>query len=290
MTRLIRNESDLLIGMLALKRGLIDHVQLLSAFDVWEAGENGSMAEILVLQGALEESDVCEIKGEVDDAKRAISATVAYVRSDAGEEHRDGALSRADSVQGSRGSVGTSERYRVIRPHARGGLGEVFLAVDVEVDRQVALKELQAYHADDAQSQSRFLREARVTGRLEHPGIVPVYGVGRHGDGRPYYAMRFIEGETLKQAIERFHGEGVGTVGSAERALEFRRLLRSFIDACNAVAYGAQPRGGAPGPEAGEHHAGTIWRDAGRGLGCRQADRGWAGAAFRLSRRGWEQR
>ena len=56
------------------------------------------------------------------------------------------------------------------------------------------------------QSQSRFLREARVTGRLEHPGIVPVYGLGRHSDGRPYYAMRFIEGETLKQAIERFHG------------------------------------------------------------------------------------
>ena len=102
--------------------------------------------------------------------------------------------------------TGSGERFRIIRPHARGGLGEVFLALDPELDRQVALKELQEHHAFDQVSQSRFLREARVTGRLEHPGIVPVYGLGRHPDGRPYYAMRLIEGETLKQAIERFHG------------------------------------------------------------------------------------
>ncbi len=81
-----------------------------------------------------------------------------------------------------------------------------------------------------------------VTGRLEHPGIVPVYGVGRHSDGRPYYAMRFIEGETLKQAVERFHGAKRADHSLGERELAFRRLLRSFIDACNAVAY-AHSRG-----------------------------------------------
>ncbi len=242
MTRLIQNDGDLLIGMLALKRGLIDHVQLLSAFDAWESGENESLAKILVVQGALEVSEVAAIEGYLDNSKQAISATVAYVRSDAVPDQDDSARSTADAARGLHGSVGAAERFRVIRPHARGGLGEVFLAVDVEVDRQVALKELQAYHAHDAQSQSRFLREARVTGRLEHPGIVPVYGVGRHVDGRPYYAMRFIEGETLKQAIERFHEARAATASPAERALEFRRLLRSFIDACNAVAY-AHSRG-----------------------------------------------
>ena len=67
-------------------------------------------------------------------------------------------------------------------------------------------------------SQSRFLLEAKVTGKLEHPGIVPVYGLGRYADGRPYYAMRFIEGETLKQAIERFHGSAdSGRDSSASR-------------------------------------------------------------------------
>ena len=161
---------------------------------------------------------------------------------DLGGEHRDDSPRAGGSARGPDLPAGAGERYRVIRPHARGGLGEVFLALDPELDRQVALKELQSFHADDPVSQSRFLREARVTGRLEHPGIVPVYGLGRHADGRPYYAMRLIEGETLKQAIERFHGGKDAPREPGERELAFRQLLRRFIDACNAVAY-AHSRG-----------------------------------------------
>jgi len=133
-------------------------------------------------------------------------------------------------------------RYSIIRPYARGGLGEVFIALDPELERQVALKELRAFHAHDPVSQSRFILEAKVTGRLEHPGIVPVYGLGRYADGRPYYAMRFIEGETLKQAIQRFYAPESATNPPQEREIAFRRLLRSVIDACNAVAY-AHSRG-----------------------------------------------
>src|SRR5207249_978570 len=69
-------------------------------------------------------------------------------------------------------------RYRVLRPHARGGLGQVFVALDEELNREVALKEIQARHADNADSRRRFLLEGELTGRLEHPGIVPVYGLG----------------------------------------------------------------------------------------------------------------
>ena len=71
---------------------------------------------------------------------------------------------------------------------------------------------------------------------------MPVYGLGRYADGRPYYAMRFIEGETLRQAIERFHGPESASREPGEREIAFRRLLRSLIDACNAVAY-AHSRG-----------------------------------------------
>src|SRR5436305_1669917 len=73
---------------------------------------------------------------------------------------------------------------------------------------EVALTEIQPHRADDAASRARFLREAEITGALEHPGVIPVYGLGTHPDGRPYYAMRLVRGETLKAAIERFHGEG----------------------------------------------------------------------------------
>ena len=242
MTQRAHAERDLVLGMLALKRGLIDHHQLLAAFDAWNTDESRSMGEILVEQGALDRVQVLLVQGQLEAGKPGLSTTVAYVRTDALAEHRDRVEFAADSAREPSGSNDDIERFRVIRPHARGGLGEVFLAIDVELDRHVALKELQAYHADDPQSQSRFLREARVTGKLEHPGIVPVYGLGRHRDGRPYYAMRFIEGETLKQAIERFHGARAAAHGRGERELAFRRLLRSFIDACNAVAY-AHSRG-----------------------------------------------
>jgi tRNA A-37 threonylcarbamoyl transferase component Bud32/tetratricopeptide (TPR) repeat protein len=128
----------------------------------------------------------------------------------------------------------------VLRPHARGGLGEVFVALDQELHREVALKEIDAKHADDPESRGRFVREAEITGGLEHPGVVPVYGLGRRADGRPYYAMRFIRGETLKDAITRFHQ--APRPAPAHGDLEFRRLLDRFVAVCNAVAY-AHSRG-----------------------------------------------
>ena len=66
------------------------------------------------------------------------------------------------------------------------------MALDAELHREVALKQILDRHADDPTSRQRFLLEAEITGGLEHPGIVPVYGLGTYGDGRPYYAMRFI--------------------------------------------------------------------------------------------------
>jgi tetratricopeptide (TPR) repeat protein len=133
-------------------------------------------------------------------------------------------------------------RYRILRPHAKGGLGEVFVAVDQELHREVALKEIQHYYAHDPDSRARFLLEAEVTGRLEHPSIVPVYGLGSYSDGRPYYAMRFIQGESFKDAINRYHQADRGDRDPGQRALELRQLLRRFLDVCNAIAY-AHSRG-----------------------------------------------
>src|SRR4029077_7823934 len=81
-------------------------------------------------------------------------------------------------------------RFRILRQHAKGGLGIVYVAHDQEINRQVALKEIQRHRADDADNRARFKLEAEIAGGLEHPGIVPVYGLGHYADGRPYYAMR----------------------------------------------------------------------------------------------------
>ena len=130
-----------------------------------------------------------------------------------------------------------AQRFRTIRPHARGGLGEVFVAMDEELQREVALKEILAEHADDGDCRVRFLREAEVTGRLEHPGIVPVYGLGVYPDRRPFYTMRFIKGESLQQALNRFHAADQPGRCPEQRRLELHALLRRFLDVCNALAY-----------------------------------------------------
>src|ERR1700730_12287926 len=75
-------------------------------------------------------------------------------------------------------------------PHARGGLGEVYVARDEELNREVALKEIQECHSHDLASRSRLLLEAELTGGLEHPGIVPVYGLGQYADGRPFLTWK----------------------------------------------------------------------------------------------------
>jgi serine/threonine-protein kinase len=139
-------------------------------------------------------------------------------------------------------STSDGQRFRILRPHARGGLGAVFVAQDEELQREVAVKQILDRHADDPISRQRFLIEAQVTGGLEHPGIVPVYGLGTYAGGRPYYAMRFIRGDSLKEAIEHFHANESLKNNAGRRSLALRKLLRRFTDVCNAIDY-AHSRG-----------------------------------------------
>ena len=118
----------------------------------------------------------------------------------------------------------------------------MFVAKDVELNREVAYKQIRGDCADEPFNRTRFLLEAEITGGLEHPGIVPVYGLGVDDAGRPYYAMRFIKGDSLKDAIRRFHQDPRFAVNPGVRLLELQKLLRRFLDVCNAVAY-AHSRG-----------------------------------------------
>lgn len=129
-------------------------------------------------------------------------------------------------------------RFRVLRPHAKGGLGQVLEAHDHELRRTVAVKEIQPQYAHLAESQARFIFEAEVTGRLEHPGIVPIYALGRHADGRPYYAMRFISGRPMSDAIARLHAPK--NVDEFNRGL--RELLQRLVTVCNTIDF-AHSRG-----------------------------------------------
>jgi eukaryotic-like serine/threonine-protein kinase len=91
-------------------------------------------------------------------------------------------------------------RYRVVRHLARGGMGSVWLAEDVVLNRRVALKVLDLVAPSDDLA-VRLLQEARILARLEHPGIVPVHEAGTLTDGRAFYCMKYVEGQTLAEHI-----------------------------------------------------------------------------------------
>src|SRR5262249_41082682 len=137
---------------------------------------------------------------EADDVKeklRAVASMMAFLGltpepATAGGSSPDGAARTAEQDPSPQEAAGPppggsssplrGSRYKVVRHLARGGLGEVFVALDQELGREVALKEIQERFAADTGSRLRFVREAELTGRLEHPGIVPVYSLGRRND------------------------------------------------------------------------------------------------------------
>ena len=176
-----------------------------------------------------------------------VNETIAHVmsRPERVDDDVDGDDDPDDERTATR-SVGSAtsagQRFHILRPHAKGGLGAVYVALDTELRREVALKQILGRHADDPDSRARFILEAEVTGGLEHPGIVPVYGLGYFPNGRPYYAMRLIKGDSLKEAVDRFHADLALKDDPGRRSLELRNLLHRFVDVCNAVAY-AHSRG-----------------------------------------------
>lgn len=131
------------------------------------------------------------------------------------------------------------QRYSLVNNFARGGLGQIWLASDTRLRREVAYKEMLPTALQNRNALERFLEEAQITGQLEHPGIVPIYDIGYQANGTPFYSMKLVRGETMEKEIELMHEL---PAGSPERSLAFRRLLGSFVSVCNAMAF-AHDRG-----------------------------------------------
>lgn len=113
-----------------------------------------------------------------------------------------------------------------------GGVGCVRLAYDKTIGRRVAVKELLEAVKGDSLLQKTFIHEAKITGKLEHPGIIPVYQLGYREDGTAYYVMRYVKGETLEEQIKKCRKSTVDL-----SYIERIKLLDTLIDTCDTLAY-----------------------------------------------------
>ncbi|MGR9106007.1 MAG: serine/threonine protein kinase [Gammaproteobacteria bacterium] len=152
---------------------------------------------------------------------------------------RENPPAKAHSTSDFESEIRYTDKFAIRGMIGRGGTSRVLLGFDTLIGREVALKELLGSERpagnEDSLSREmaeRFEREIEITGQLEHPGIVPVYEAGFRKNGIGFYAMKYVRGRTLKEAIERCESL------SPELSFAHRmKLLDNIIDVCDAVAY-----------------------------------------------------
>ena len=256
-------DRDFLFGVIAVQLGQATPAQVMAAASAFVADPSKGIVDRLRGDGVIDHDRFRMLESMVDEAVTAHGGDVrktiqsmggsrvlltsfggSIVQNDQGDLAVVPAPQRSgDSTEdGQAVTIESPGRYRLEGEElGRGGIGRVLIAFDEHLGREVALKELlpdvgRSHSGAGSASKTgavaaRFLREARVTGQLEHPNIIPVYELGQRSDGTYYYAMKLVRGRTLAEAL------------SACRTLAERlELLPHYVDLCQAIAY-AHSRG-----------------------------------------------
>ena len=262
-------EHNLIFAGLGLQLGIIAKDKVIRAFTEWLFDKARPLGEILVHQKAitpeqrkaLESTVEAHIQQEGSEQKALASLNhVKDLESDLGHladndlnQSLDGAVTKRKllgldvlfSQSHDSESSSTNKRGPFSGPECKqtdrfekqhfldsGNLGEVFFAKDTELNRTVVTKYIRPEMSDDNLKQALFHLEGEVTGSLEHPSVVPVYGLGKDTKGRLYYAMRYIRGKKLSRVIAEYHRKEAGLKQEA-----LTGLLQNFQAVCLAIEY-----------------------------------------------------
>lgn len=127
----------------------------------------------------------------------------------------------------------TNRQYKFIRSIGFGGMKAVLLVYDMDTGREVAMAMMPDFQNRSQADLTRFMYEARITARLEHPNIIPVYDMGLDKQGAPFFTMKYLRGESLAQLLQRVREKDP----QAEAEYSLARILQIFIRVCNAVQF-----------------------------------------------------
>ena len=241
-------QKDIAAAVVALRKTGVSERKLSEAIRSWTIHGSVSLLDHLVNAELINKATQQELASEADVLLsksikniQANSASESLIAETLEAVDPSGRIARLLGIQAATGigASDTSEHrramhgYRLIRKIGQGGLGRVWLAFDESLKRHVAIKEVARNNSEAARE--RFDREAVITGRLEHPGIVPIYQLGTEDStGKSFYVMRFLGKTTLHDAIMEYHERRAE--GDNDPML-IRRLLDDFVNVCQAIGH-----------------------------------------------------
>jgi serine/threonine protein kinase len=250
-------DRNLLFAVLALQVDLLDRDRFVRACTLWAAHKDRPIADLLIDQGWLTPDDRADVERLLARKLKKHGGDVqASLGEAAGAEVRGTLASIADAqVEGSIAALAdtptrpsgvprAAEDYSTVPPAdcagrnilyeeiGRGGIGRVLRGRDPELRRDLAVKVLRDEYRDDVTVQRRFVEEAQVGGQLQHPGLVPIYELGRFADQRPYFTMKLVKGRTLAELLKE----------RPDVLHDLPRFLTVFEQVCQTVAYAHSKR------------------------------------------------
>lgn len=245
-----KEQQDIALAAAALQIGVLSERQLASAMATWTIHGSVPLIDHLRTLNLVDESQQAQL---AQRAAQRLAASQRMLGDGNGSGTKSALLGTLDAIDpagtiarlmGIRAAAGAGAsdatgvrsagaRYRLVRKLGQGGLGRVWLAYDEILKRHVALKEICT--TDNAAALERFRREAEITGRLEHPGIVPIYQLGDDEQtGEAFYVMRFLGKTTLHDSIAEYHER---RNAGEHNPMLIRRLLTDFVAVCQAVGH-----------------------------------------------------
>lgn len=248
-------DKNLLFGLVAYQNGYITQDQFFQAGAVWNKDPNKDLGEILVEKKFLEEIERFNLQGIVEDRLRRLGGTdntLSFVIANGGvptgDLLPDDWKARIEEITKIISNSATpvppqlintdsptdANRYVIGKELGHGGQGYVWEAVDTELNRKVAIKNIVPELSDDPLHQELLIDEARKTGKLGHVGIPPVYDIGRDAQGRPFFTMQLIKGKKLSEQYKELKYEGIS---QSDFVNQIRPMLRHLIAACNTIQF-----------------------------------------------------
>jgi serine/threonine protein kinase len=247
-----KQDRDLATAVALLRGGYLSERQLSQITKNWTAFGNVPLVDQAIECGSISAADSDTINRDTDNlllnATRQATSSGVFLSPSKRDRARlanldpsgrigqllgvsDVSMLSGDEIEDR--SVGA--RYTLLRKLGQGGLGIVWLARDENLQRYVALKEISRETAPNDAALEHFRREAEITGRLEHPSIVPIYQFGRdEKTGKSFYVMRFLGRRTLQDAIAEYHERRDTNQGDS---MALHRLLAAFVSVCHAVGH-----------------------------------------------------